>query len=292
MRNNVLFKQVVGFYENVRIYKMSKKELDRGTKIVICGITNKMEIEEFYKDLETREKKFDDYIIAYIDFLGIKEKMKKDSSFESLQILKFLLSGTKKTAGYISDINIINDFDIKIFSDNIVIAQKVNEEKLNEQIISMVNLIGAIQFHSLMQFDFWLRGGITIGELFIDNSVVWGTGLIEAYNIENDLANYPRVIIADKLLRRFEDCEKKTLNLFALIKKDFDGLWYVDFILATPNLKMIPTISEFLGEKVILYSNEPDRVKQKINWMITYFNSYCHKFRDRGNYEKYTLPYI
>lgn len=292
MRNNVFFEQFAIYFKNVRIHTMGKKELDRGTKIVIGGIANKVEIEEFYKDLETREKKFDDYIIAYIDFLGIKEKMKKDSSFESLQILKFLLSGTKKTAGYISDINTINNFEIKIFSDNIVIAQKVNEEKLSEQIISIVNLIGAIQFHSLMQFDFWLRGGITIGELFIDNSVVWGTGLIEAYNIENNLANYPRVILADKILRKFEDCEKKALNLYALIKKDFDGLWFVDFILAAPNLKMIPTISEFLGEKVIRYSDESNRVKQKINWMITYFNSYCCKFKDRGNYEKYTLPYI
>lgn len=292
MRNDVVFKQSVICVEYMRILRMNKKELDRGTKIVIGGIANKIEIEEFYKDLETREKKFDDYIIAYIDFLGIKEKMKKDSSFESLQILKFLLSGTKKTAGYISDINTINNFEIKIFSDNIVIAQKVNEEKLSEQIISIVNLIGAIQFHSLMQFDFWLRGGITIGELFIDNSVVWGTGLIEAYNIENNLANYPRVILDNKLLRKYEDCEKKALNLFALIKKDFDGLWFVDFILAAPNLKMIPAISEFLGEKVIRYSDESSRVKQKINWMITYFNLYCCKFRDRGNYEEYTLPYI
>lgn len=58
--------------------------------------------------------------------------------------------------------------------------------------------MSAIQFHALMQFDFWLRGGITIGELFIDNAVVWGTSLIEAYAIENNLANYPRVIVSKK----------------------------------------------------------------------------------------------
>ena len=54
---------------------------------------------------------------------------------------------------------------IKIFSDNIVIAQKVNEGRISDQIISIINLVSAIQFHALMQFDFWLRGGITIGEL-------------------------------------------------------------------------------------------------------------------------------
>jgi len=130
---------------------------------------------------------------------GIKEKMNNDSSFESLQILKFLLSGTQRTANYISDINSINEFDIKIFSDNVVIAQKVNEEKLSTQIISIINLVSSIQFCALLQFDFWLRGGITIGELYIDNSVVWGTGLVDAYNIENSLANYPRVFLSNKM---------------------------------------------------------------------------------------------
>lgn len=84
------------------------------------------------------------------------------ASYESLQILKFLLWGIQRTASYISS---INEIDIKIFSDNIVIAQKVNEGRISDQIISIINLVSAIQFHALRQFDFWLRGGITIGEL-------------------------------------------------------------------------------------------------------------------------------
>lgn len=271
---------------------MKNKELNEMPKLVVGGVARGEEVEEFYKYLENEEKGFDEYIIAYIDFLGIKEKMKNDKSFEALQTLKFLLSGTKRIANYISDINIIQNFDIKIFSDNIVIAQKVDEEKLGNQIISLVNLVASIQFHALLQFDFWLRGGITIGELFIDNSVVWGLGLIEAYNIENSLANYPRVVLSDKLLLRYNEYKKATLNLEALIKKDFDGLWFVDFIFIAPNLKMIPRISEFLSDKITGHSNDPDKIKQKMNWMITYFNDYCRKFRERGDYEKYILPYI
>ena len=76
------------------------------------------------KYILNREKKFDKYIIAYIDFLGIKQKMNTNGSYESPQILKFLLWGIQRTASYISSINEIDEFDIKIFSDNIVIAQK------------------------------------------------------------------------------------------------------------------------------------------------------------------------
>ena len=200
------------------------------------------------KYILNREKKFDKYIIAYIDFLGIKQKMNTNGSYESLQILKFLLWGIQRTASYISSINEIDEFDIKIFSDNIVIAQKVNEGRISDQIISIINLVSAIQFHALMQFDFWLRGGITIGELFIDNAVVWGTSLIEAYAIENNLANYPRVIVSKKILNAYDECKNKSLNLYALIKEDFDGLWFVDFMLAAPNITLIPTIARILQE--------------------------------------------
>lgn len=269
---------------------MTEKESRMMPKIVIGGVANGKDVEEFYKILEEeKEKKFDNYIIAYIDFLGIKEKMNNDSSFESLQILKFLLSGTQRTANYISDINSINEFDIKIFSDNVVIAQKINEEKLSTQIISIINLVSSIQFCALLQFDFWLRGGITIGELYIDNSVVWGTGLVEAYNIENSLANYPRVILSDKVLKKYEDCKRKELNLYVMIKKDFDGLWFVDFTIAAPNLKLIPAIFDILSENVVLYANASDRVKQKINWVINYFNSYFYKFKEYG---EFVIPYI
>lgn len=214
--------------------------VDKMSKLVIGGIANPEDIEEFYRALEKKEKKF----------------------------------------------------DIKIFSDNIVIAQKVNEGRISDQIISIINLVSAIQFHALMQFDFWLRGGITIGELFIDNAVVWGTSLIEAYAIENNLANYPRVIVSKKILNAYDECKNKSLNLYALIKEDFDGLWFVDFMLAAPNITLIPTIARILQEKADFYANENDRVKQKINWMISYFNSYCIAFRDRGDYDGYVLSLI
>ncbi len=200
--------------------KMDNKQLNTGTKLVVGGVAGKKEVEDFYKSLERLGKQnFDEYIIGYMDFLGVRDKIQNEKSFESLQILKFLISGTYNISTYISGINSINDFDIKVFSDNIVIAQKVDKEKLGDQIISIVNLIGSMQFQALLQFDFWLRGGITIGELYIDRTIVWGAGLIDAYNIENNLANYPRVILSNKLLLQYDKYKNKTLNLYALIKK-------------------------------------------------------------------------
>ena len=203
-----------------KVIKTNNGQLNIGAKWVVGGVAGEKEVEDFYKSIEKLDKhNFNEYIVGYIDFLGVKDKIKNEKSFESLQILKFLLSGTSNTATYISGINSINNFDIKVFSDNIVIAQKIDKEKLGDQIVSIVNVISSMQFQALLQFDFWLRGGITIGGLYIDNTIVWGSGLVDAYNIENNLANYPRVILSNKLLLQYDKYKNKTLNLYALIKK-------------------------------------------------------------------------
>lgn len=271
---------------------MEETPKKRETKIAVSLIGH-AEIEQLLKELElTPSKSFDQYIIAYIDFLGIKERMKKENSYDSLHFLKALLAGAKKKASFIQKINAIDDFSIKVFSDNIVIAQKLQAGIVNDQIISILNLVSLLQFEAFFQFDFPLRGGITIGELFIDDSVVWGTGLIEAYQIESRLANYPRVIVSQKVIDEYEGCQEKSINLFAMIKQDMDGYWFVDYLMAAPNIQLIPQISASLAHRASLHAHENDRVKQKINWIISYFNSLCHEMRDRGDFEKYVVPYL
>ena len=271
---------------------MSNTEGEKSPKIIIGGVVRNHELDEFYKDIALSKKSFDSHIIAYLDFLGFAEKMREENSYESLQILKFLLRGVKTVANQISNTNDISVFDMKIFSDNIIIAQKVEQAKFATQAISITNLVASVQLHALLYFGFLIRGSITIGELSIDSTVVWGTGLIDAYNIENNLANYPRILLSKQFLNAYDSCEQKQLNLYAFAKKDFDGSWFVDFLVAAPSLTFIPTLSEILNDIAIPYANKPDKVKQKINWVIAHFNAYCHKFRERGDYEKYVLSYV
>ena len=39
-----------------------------------------------------------------------------------------------------------------------------------------------------------LRGGISIGQLLIDDVMVWGETLLKSYYLEDKIANYPRII--------------------------------------------------------------------------------------------------
>lgn len=271
---------------------LSADEKKQSCKIAV-GFAGKDEIESYMRKIdEVSSKRFEEYIIAYIDFLGMKERMKQEKSFESLHVLKFILAGVQYRANSISSLNTIDNFDIKVFSDNVIIAQKIDKHRISNQIISIINLVSLIQFEAFFQFDFSLRGGITIGELSIDNSVVWGTGLMDAYKMESSYAIFPRVIVSEKTINTYQTEKDTSINLFSMIKQDADGLWFVDYLLAAPNLQLIPEMSESLRDKASSHACEDIRVRQKINWTIQYFNSFCRQFKDRGNYEQYVVPYI
>ena len=94
---------------------MVKEEQNKSPKILVGSMFNQCEFDDLYKSMTYGKGKFDNYIVAYIDFLGFAEKMKEEHSYDSLNKLKFLLQKATTLASKISNINEIDDFDIKIF---------------------------------------------------------------------------------------------------------------------------------------------------------------------------------
>ena len=86
------------------------------------------------------------------------------------------------------------------FSDSIVVSVEVDKNNLNERFSTLVaNLskAGAI----LLCEGIFIRGGITIGEIVHESAgIVFGQGLIDAYELESAVAFYPRILVSTKLL--------------------------------------------------------------------------------------------
>ncbi|WIV13644.1 hypothetical protein [Proteiniborus sp. MB09-C3] len=47
----------------------------------------------------------------------------------------------------------------------------------------------------LSQYGLLLRGGIAVGKLYHDSEVVYGPGLVKAYELEDKVSIYPRTIM-------------------------------------------------------------------------------------------------
>lgn len=164
--------------------------------------------------------KYDKRLVAFIDILGFKEIIKQsetDSTKIELiySVLKYLKNWETPEYWDLKFVEIeesaqrkgVNNFDIRrktnctAFSDSIIISVQTDND-INEMTSTLiVNLayIGAV----LLEQGILIRGAITIGELIHDdNGTVFGQGLIDSYQLENNYSKYPRVILSDKLIAK------------------------------------------------------------------------------------------
>jgi hypothetical protein len=60
----------------------------------------------------------------------------------------------------------------------------------------------------MVAHGFFVRGGVSIGDLYMDNEIVFGKGLLEAYETEQTAARDPRIVISksavDYILQHFK----------------------------------------------------------------------------------------
>lgn len=93
---------------------------------------------------------------------------------------------------------------------------------------------------ALIQHGTFIRGGLTIGDIFIDGATVFGPAMVRAYSLESEFAIYPRIVIdplvfdafrADPLLRNeIHDLAKEGAYLREIVRRDSAGLYFVDYL--------------------------------------------------------------
>jgi hypothetical protein len=85
--------------------------------------------------------------------------------------------------------------NVSTFSDNIVISTPV----LDGNVPYFLRSIAAMQLMTA-GMHFLLRGGITIGDIYHDDEVVFGPALNRAYELESKIAVVPRIVFDAELL--------------------------------------------------------------------------------------------
>lgn len=233
------------------------------------------------------------YAIGYVDILGCKKIMQSEKCNLELQNLKNLFS-TVTSVCKKQNVMFDENIKIKIFSDNIVVAIKTSAEEQNYNALKIVYFLAFFQFLAFLQCGYLIRGGICIGELYIDNNFLYGSGLINAYEIENKLAIYPRIIVEN-------DIAKELLqNVYhkELIQFDKDGVYYINYIPFADTKSILyidSSIEEFIGiiSKKIKDTNKEDdisknaKILQKLYWTRNYFVEYA-KSKNIINSNKFT----
>ncbi len=247
--------------------------------------------------------------IAFIDILGFKEMIKK-SGYENNQEVKSQLHRLADALsinyqGFVSDYEkqspIDNpDFRINTFSDFVVVSAAATAVGM-EILIFVVARIA----QDWLSKGYLCRGGITKGKVIhrdnghLDKPMVFGPAFVGAYTLEQEVADYPRIVLSKEVRKDYEAFKKKpnsdiSKDFYKLVTKCDDGPLCIDFF-----AHLRKNGFEFLGKDHTLeaeqfhqtlayeldHGSDHPKWYRKTAWLVNMFN----KAIDRTKYAHQTI---
>lgn len=183
-----------------------------------------------------------------------------------------------------------DNYALKTFTDNIVVGYPI----LNDAESEIGNAISfAMEFQFTMALKgFFVRGAISLGMACIDEIVVAGDALLDAYDAEISRARDPRIILTQSA----KAAVKSHLSYYSdqayapqtrEILRDSDGQWFVNYleeVLIADN-EVGPFYNEFLIHKAVVEANlakyaEDPLIFSKYAWVAGYHNAFCQRYEN------------
>lgn len=239
-------------------------------------------------------------VVGFVDILGYQDLVQSASNKEKSQALLVRLHSALRSSREHVDPNRsedmyqrLQDKDIstfRAFTDNIVIGYPIRDEGEIE-LSRIFNSVSYFQMLMAME-GFFVRGAIAIGDLYIDDIAVFGSGLIEAYKAETELARDPRIVLASsaelEINRHLEHYGRDAHATHSChLLKDSDGQYfvnYLDTVIAENGYfyeKQLVAHKCSIEEKLLELRSRP-AVWSKYLWAANYHNYFCnqHSFID------------
>jgi hypothetical protein len=184
-------------------------------------------------------------------------------------------------------------FDIKRFTDNMVIGQPLwdhndhlrLEQQGETELGTMFTALTNFQLRMVLD-GFFIRGAISCGDLYMDEHMVFGDGLVDAHRGEDELARDPRIVITESAKIHVREHLKFYLsNDWAPQSRalliDSDGrlfINYLDVIECNDNydLDILDRHATVVRNKLAEFSSDT-RIWRKYAWVAHYHNFYCEQ---------------
>lgn len=140
-----------------------------------------------------RNPAYERRVVVFYDILGWRSEIRKAGT-EPAKIgnLRRLLLAHTRVLRMPTDAPV----NVSTFSDNIVISTPVDPQNISHFLRAMAVMQLLTAAH-----DFLLRGGVTIGDIYHDEEVVFGPGLNRAYELESEVADVPRIVLDSEVMK-------------------------------------------------------------------------------------------
>ncbi|MDH5163401.1 hypothetical protein [Heyndrickxia oleronia] len=245
-------------------------------------------------------------VVCFIDILGFQslglEAIKKGKGNEFLRDLHVSLTEAKKSLTPYTHLSA----KVKVFTDNVVIGWPIFQDGEGELGNTFFNL-SEYQF-SLALNGYFIRGGISVGEHFMDEETVFGPALFKSYELESKVAIYPRITLSAESKENVERylsfySNKKDSPFYTEVLEDMDGEWFLNYLHIlidrfeeeidendyTPLYPYLKEHKHKIEESLNKYAGNYKLLK-KYAWIANYHNYFCDEFIPRSDNFKISSP--
>lgn len=176
-------------------------------------------------------------LVVYADILGFNELVKDSKNIQAINNALNEIQFTPKISNFINNLEADSEessgYQFSLFSDNFCLSLPIENIHAFSSILSTLT----VQLCSLLERDkpILCRGAIHIGDLYHEGDIVFGQALIDAYQLEQKTAFYPRIILSTDCANELQRCcnWKKDVSQHTFLKDD-DGIYYLNFMYGLP----------------------------------------------------------
>lgn len=206
--------------------------------------------------------------VAFIDVLGISKKIEKESQWA----LDWMWLCYNEIMDEMKNYERIK---IRIFSDNILICEEINENDPKSAVLDVLAIIDKIELQQLKLGALFFRGAMVVDDLYFGEHFVYGAGLLKSYKMENESVIFPRVVIDSSVLAIIQHTK-------SFISLDKDGQYFYDYLqsrIRVGGKRLSQELSTLSGNIAVNIASNSTSVSiiNKMEWLVNYFNDSCKK---------------
>lgn len=236
-------------------------------------------------------------VVAFLDLLGFRKASKGPDPLPSLRALRAALDGAAMHARdtlieRVSPVLIIPPrWVMRVFTDNIAIVYPILQHRGVVQ--SLGNLIGNLAWFQayMSRRGFPVRGSIAIGQAYVDEDIVFGPAIVEAYEAECTIAHMPRIVLCDRAAQLLlDDLPRHGRDHFSPqwqeLRRDTDGRPFIDYLNAPVRVaeddigaddQLLRDHRDVIAANIAQFGGD-ERILAKYRWMAAYHNKFCQRF--------------
>jgi hypothetical protein len=185
--------------------------------------------------IKKRNLEYKPHLVTYVDILGFRELV----ATQHPNIISRAIRRVQEITEPDAQIRKTNEESYINFSDLIVhtvpVLSRSNKKWRDGLVFHEINHLALAQV-ALIEEGILIRGALIMGLIERTYGVLFGPGLISAYELEREQAQYPRIVVDPKLIEalktnpllRHHDYDEEMDYISKFIKRDDDGVIFID----------------------------------------------------------------